>query len=134
MPEEFFGPWSIRVLDARFPQRQRFEIRGSDGSDGDHAATSDSTLAVSGARWTLAMSGLHGGVWRASALRRSAAAYTNTDGLVVTVGGDDSPPGTPDLDYDDLIVVLQSEDPSLDPRPWQNPYDFTIPRRIVQPD
>jgi hypothetical protein len=132
MPEEFFGPWSIRVLDSRIPQRQRIEIRGSDGSDGGHAAEPGSTLAVSGPSWTLAMAALHGGSWRPSALRRSAVAYTNADGLVVTVGGDDSPPGTLDRDYDDLIVVLQSEDPLLDPRPWTNPYDFTFPRRIVR--
>jgi hypothetical protein len=45
---------------------------------------------------------------------------------------DDSPPGALDLDDDDLIVVLQSEDPSLDPRPWRNPYDFTVPGRTVR--
>lgn len=134
MPESFSGRWSIRVLDSRIPDRQRFEIRGSDGSDGGHPAEPGATLGVTGAQWTLAMSARHGGAWRQSALRRSAATFTNADGLVVTVGGDDSPPGTLDLDYDDLIVVLHAEDPALDPGPWQNPYDFTLPSRFLRLD
>jgi len=134
MPEAFFGPWSIRVLDSHFPQRQRFEIRGSDGADGFYDGTPGSTLAVSGQRWTLAMSRREGGEWLPSALRRSAAAFTNADGFVVTVGAADSPPGTPGLDYDDMIVVLDSEDPALDPRRWSNPYDFTLPQRILRFD
>jgi hypothetical protein len=34
-----------------------------------------------------------------------------------------------------MIVVLHSQDPALSPTtPWINPYDFTIPRRFVEPD
>jgi hypothetical protein len=134
MTEAFSGRWSIRVLDSRMPDRQRFEIRGSDGSDGGHRAEPGAALAVNGPNWTLAMSARHQGVWRQSALRRKAATFTNADGLVVIVGGDDSPPGTPNPDYDDLIVVLHAEDPALDPGPWSNPYDFTLPIRALRND
>jgi hypothetical protein len=135
MPEVFYGPWSVRVLDSHFPQRQRFEISGSDASDGVYAGTPDSTVRVSGAQWTLTISSRDNDTWRASALRRTSASFTNTEGLVVWVGADDSPPGPVHLDYDDMIVVLHSEDPALSPRqPWINPYDFTIPPRFVQLD
>jgi hypothetical protein len=135
MPEVFYGRWSVRVLDSHFPQRQRFEISGSDASDGVYPGTPDSTVSVTGAQWTLAMSRRENDAWRASALRRNSAGFTNSEGLVVWVGADDGPLGTADLDYDDMILVLHSEDPALSPRkPWINPYDFTIPSRFVQLD
>jgi hypothetical protein len=81
------------------------------------------------------MSRLEGGSWLPSAVRRNAATFTNSDGLVVWVGADDSPPGTLELDYDDMILVLTSEDPALNPDvPLTNPYDFTIPLRVVRWD
>lgn len=135
MPEVFYGPWSVRVLDSHFPQRQRFEISGSDTSDGAYPGTPGSTVSVTGAKWSLTMSWREDGVWQPSALRRTSASFTNSEGLVVWVGAADSPSGSVDLDYDDMILVMHSEDPSLSPiRPWKNPYDFTIPRRIVEPD
>ena len=135
MPEVLYGPWSVRVLDSRFPQRQRFEISGSDSSDGTYPGTPDSTISVTGAQWSLTISRRVGGVWQPSALRRNDASFTNAEGLVVKVGADDSPPGTVEPDYDDMILVLRSEDPALNPDvPWSNPYDFTIPRRIIRLD
>lgn len=131
MAEVFYGPWSVRVLDSHFPQRQRFEISGSDGSDGAYPGTPDSTVSVTGEQWSLSISWRDGGVWQPSALRRKAATYTNPDGLVVTVGADDSPPGTIDPDYDDMILVMHYEDPLSPIRPTKNPYDFTIPGRIL---
>jgi hypothetical protein len=39
------------------------------------------------------------------------------------------------LDYDDMILVLTSEDPALNPDvPLTNPYDFTIPLRVIRWD
>jgi hypothetical protein len=76
MPEVFYGRWSVRVLDSHFPQRQRFEISGSDASDGVYPGTPDSTVSVTGAQWTLAMSRRENDAWRASALRRNSASPT----------------------------------------------------------
>jgi hypothetical protein len=133
--EVFYGRWSVRVLDSHFPQQQRFEISGSDAGDGFYFGTPDLTVSVSGAEWSLSMSRREGGLWLGSAVRRNAASFTNADGLVVWVGADDSPPGTLELDYDDMILVLTSEDPSLNPGvPWTNRYDFTVPWRIVRLD
>jgi len=135
MLEVFCGRWSLRVLDSHFPQTQRFEVSGSDAGDGAYSATPGSTVSVTGAQWTLSMSRLEGGSWLSSAVRRNAAAFTNVDGLVVWVGADDSPPGTLDPDYDDMILVLTSEDPWLNPDvPWTNPLEFTIPPRAIRLD
>jgi hypothetical protein len=128
--EEFYGPWSVRVLDSRFSQRQHFEISGSDGSDGAYEATGDLTIDVTGERWTLIASVSKGGVWRPSALRRFNATFSSADGLIVTVGGDDNPPGTPDSNFDDMILVLEYKNPAVNPpEGWQNLYDFTIHAR-----
>jgi hypothetical protein len=133
--EEFYGPWSVRVLDSRFPQRQHFEISGSDGSDGAYEATRDLTIDVTGERWTLTASVSKGGVWQPSALQRSNATFSSADGLIVTVGGDDNPPGTPDPNFDDMILVLEYKNPTVNPpEGWQNPYDFTIPLEIIEWD
>lgn len=66
-------------------------------------------------------------------MRRVESAWHSA--CTIWVGADDSPPGTLDTDYDDMILVLTSEDPSLNPDvTWANPLKFTIPPRIIRLD
>jgi hypothetical protein len=135
MTEVFFGPWSVSVQrkDADFDQR--VVISGAAVGSGAHPGVVGPTVGVDGDRWELDLEWSDGGPWQPSAVRRTAT-FTPLDGLVVTLGGDDGPPATADHDFDDLVVVVQSADPALDPlRSGGFPYDFSLPEdRIVEED
>jgi hypothetical protein len=131
MPEVFYGPWSISVDSKDSVFEQRFVIQGSDSSDGTYPGTTGTSVAVTGKQWTVTMEWLDGSTWQPSGVRRSAT-YTLQEGVVVTLAADDSPAGVADQDYNDLMVVMKYEDPSLNPlRPSGNPYDFTIPEGAI---
>jgi hypothetical protein len=131
--EVFHGPWFVRVERKDSVAAQRFVISGSDSSDGGYPGVPGESVSVTGDEWVLSMDWRTTGQFEPSRIRRSAT-YDVQNGLIITLGADDGPPATADEDFDDLIVVLQSEDPSLDPlRPGGNPYDFTIPEDIIIP-
>src|SRR6266702_2363169 len=126
----FFGPWDIRVDAKDAVLTQKVEISGSDSSDGTYPGEVGTELRVVGERWTLRMLWLDGSMPRPSRIQRSAA-YDAIGGLVVTLGADDGPPETADGDFNDMILIMKSPDPALDPlHPNGIPYDFTIPEKI----
>jgi hypothetical protein len=133
MAEIFHGPWAVHVESKNSFFAQRFVISGSDSSDNGYPGVPGQSIGVTGDEWTLTMDWLDGNQFRPSRIRQSAT-YDVQKGLIVTLGADDGPPETADRDFNDMIVVLQSEDPSLDPlTPSGNPYDFTIPEEIIVP-
>lgn len=130
MTEVFFGPWSVTVQRKNAGFDQRVMISGATVGSGAHPGVVGTSVGVDGDRWELDLEWSDGGPWQRSAVRR-AATFTSLDGLVVTLGGDDGPPATADHDFDDLVVVVQSADPALDPlRPREPPYDFSLPGAI----
>jgi hypothetical protein len=133
MKEVFYGPWSIRVDQKESNLDQRFLISGSDNADGGYAGVVGFSIGVTGKEWTLTAEWLDGNQFRPSRLRRSAR-YDVQEGLIVTLGADDGQEPTADLDFNDMVLVLESEDPALDPiRPSGNPYDFTITENMLVP-
>jgi hypothetical protein len=131
MPESFSGPWSVSVQSTDSVFAQRFVIEGSDSSDGAYPATPGTSIGVTGGEWTISADWLDGNTFVHSAMLRTAT-YDVQDGLVVTLAADDSPPETADHDFNDMILILQCEDPALDPlRPNGIPYDFTVPEGTI---
>jgi hypothetical protein len=127
----FSGPWHVRVDTTDAVLTQQVQITGSDSSDGTYPGQVATEFQAMGESWTLRLLWLDGTTPRPSRIRRSAT-YTAVDGLIVTLGADDGPPETADGDFNDMIVVMKSRDPALDPlSPAGNPYDYTIPERFV---
>jgi hypothetical protein len=134
MSEEFFGDWTLEVIEKEAAFSERFVIDGSDASDGVYPGeTTTPPLAVTGARWrvTLEWNDNAGSGWQPSDVRRTGAAYTLQDGLVIVLGADDNFPQFRDEDYDDVVLRCTSNDPRINPwHPFINPYDFTLPRDV----
>ncbi len=134
MAELFYGPWSVSVERKDSGYAQRFVIKGSDSSDGGYPGVPGESVGVTGEEWSLTMDWLDdNNQFRPSRVRRSAR-YDVQDAIIVTLAADDGPPETADQDFNDLVLVLRCEDPSLDPlRPSGNPYDFTITADMIVP-
>jgi hypothetical protein len=131
--EVFHGPWFVRVDSTEAGAAQQFSISGSDSSDGGFPGVPGESVSVSGDEWTLTMEWFDGSQFLPSRLRRSAT-YDVQAGLIVTLAADDGPPETADEDFNDLVLMLQSEDPDLNPIPPQGPPpDFTIPKGSLVP-
>jgi hypothetical protein len=131
MAEMFSGEWTLAVFSKDAAFSQRFIVEGSLASDGVYAGeTTTPPVAVSGQRWfvSLEWNNNAGSGWQASAVRRTSAAFTLQDGLVVFLGGDDNYEHLRDNDFNDVVVVCRNVDPALHPwLPFVNPYDFTLP-------
>jgi hypothetical protein len=133
MTETFYGPWSVAVVGKDSNFDQRFVITGSDTADGGYAGVVGFSIGVTGDEWTLTMDWLDSNQFRPSRIER-AARYDVRDALIVTLGADDGPEATADRDFNDMVLVLRSEDPALDAlRPSGNPYDFTITEGMLVP-
>lgn len=128
MPEEFSGPWSIEVVLHHAAFDQQFVIEGSDQSDGAYPGVPGTMVAqVDGPAWRLIPqwnSGASG--WLPSATLRTTE-FTTEQGLVVTVGADDTPPAGQDFDFDDLVVRCVALDKELNPYAGSTPADLTLP-------
>lgn len=133
MSETFYNEWAIHVDQNNALYSQRFVISRSASSDGSYAASLGmSPVTVSGEEWTLAMewNDNNSSGWQASRIRRSAE-YTVQGGFTIVLAADDGPaPG--DQDFDDLVLICKSLDPTTDPPlPTSNPYDFTISEEVL---
>lgn len=133
MEEVFYGPWEVRVISKEASFDEQIVIVGSDASDGAYPGIPGGGPGpVAGSKWTLRAewNDNAGSGWQPSDLRRSAA-YTLDEGLVVTIGIDDNLDTVRDYDYNDVVVVCRSLDPSHTPmHPIINPYDFTVPKDV----
>lgn len=132
-PEVFHGPWQVEVVgrDAWFDQQ--FVIAGSSNADGSYPGVVGQAVSVDGADWSLSLEWRDQGPWEPSRVQRSAD-YDVMLGLSVTLGADDGPVATADFDYNDVVILCRSLDPAHDPnRPTRNPYDFSIPEKVLVP-
>jgi hypothetical protein len=131
MSEIFSGEWSVKVLDKMALFDQRFTISGSDNnSDGPHPGVLGSPdVSVTGKRWVLTMewNDNERSGWQPSQSRRSGT-YTIKEGLMIQLGAKDNWPrrGDGDRDFNNLVLACKFVDPTLNPKPPDNPYDFTI--------
>jgi len=148
MAEMFSGAWTIECLWSG-AWSKRFIIEGSLASDGVYPLGWDGVpmglnpvnvlttppISVSGPNWLIRFEWDGGGVlgWQSdTSLKRSSAAYTLQDGLVVELLSDNrsvSTPGPLSI-YDSASLRCRNVDPKLNPwHPFANPYDFTLPKR-----
>lgn len=129
MAETFYGNWRVTVAQINAVFSQGFLISGSDSSDGTYLGIAGATVTISGQEWTLAAAWNDGASgWKSSLVRREVA-YTVQGGLSITLKSDD---GGGDGDYDDMILVCQSLDPTINPMlPFNNPYSFTIEESML---
>lgn len=127
----FSGTWLIQVLSKDAAFSERFVIEGSDAADGIYAGEITTTpIVVTGARWFLRFEWNNnaGSGWQASDIRRTAAAFTSSAGLVTVLGADDNVPTLRDHDFNDLVLLCQNLDPDLNPTiPPGGGLDFSTP-------
>ena len=131
---EFFGSWTVQVVQKDAAFSERFVIEGSDASDGAYPGdTGTPAVSVSGPRWRIRMEWNDnvGSGWQSSAVRRNSVGYTVQDGLVILLGADDNYEQFRDHDFDDVVLRCSSDDPQVNPwRPFANPYDLTLPKDV----
>ncbi len=139
----FHGPWLVTMTDSMV-DRMSVVITGSQGADGRyvvHADTKTFEVFVDGGRWTIQIDGHEGGTWV------PAEAWPETDeggarrrmrfeagrGLIVSLETGTwawhSDLGVPfnDIFRSGLRLECVSQDPSTNPIPTANPFDFTVP-------
>lgn len=130
--EIFYGPWRVEVVGGDAVRPQRFVIAGSDNADGAYPGALGTGVNVEGDHWTVTMEWQDHAVFRASEIARTAT-FDVQRGLLVTLGADDLSGGG-DRDFNDLILLLSSNDPELNPNPPSgNPYDFSYPESFLEP-
>jgi hypothetical protein len=132
----FYGPWRIEVASKDADYSQRYVIAGSAGSDGAHVADiTTPPVLVDGAAWTISLewNDNAGSGWLPSDVRKSAS-NTLAEGLVVTLGADDNYAWYRDGDYNDVVLRLYNQDPTLNPWvPFPGLPDFTVHARPRDP-
>lgn len=134
MAETFSGEWTIEVLQKDAAFSERFIIQGSLASDGTYAGeTATPPLLVSGPKWTIQFEWNDdaGSGWQPSEVRRTDAAYSRQEGLIVILGVDDNSAALRDRDFNDVVLLCRNVEPQLNP--WylvDYPYDFTVPDEV----
>jgi hypothetical protein len=136
MAETFSGQWLVEVFQKDAAFSERFIVEGSLGSDGIYPGEMITpAVSVSGQNWSIRFewNDNAGSDWQESAVRRTGAAYTLQDGLIVFLGADDNFPSRRDGDFNDVVLRCRNLDPQLNPwDPFANPYDFTLPKDVRQ--
>ncbi len=136
MAEMFSGDWTVEVFQKDADFSERFIIEGSRASDGVYPGeTATPPVSVSGPSWFIRFewNDNAGSGWQPSDVRRTGAAYTLQDGLVVLLGADDNFEQLRDHDFNDVVLRCRNVDPQLNPwHPFANPYDFTLPEDVRQ--
>jgi hypothetical protein len=127
MPVIFYGQWSLDVIGNVGEFQQRLRIAGSIASDGTVAGTVGTQLAaIDGAGWNVFMerSADGGATWLPNLVQRLPS-VTPTDGLIVTLYGDDSVVAPQDSDVTVQLVYLNRQVNPTGPTP--PPYSYTLP-------
>jgi hypothetical protein len=126
MPVTFYGKWSLDVIGNVGEFDQRVRIVGSIASDGSVSGAVGTQLAeIDGASWEvfLERSSDSGTTWLPNVIQR-VPSVTQTDGLIVTLFGDDSIVPPQDSDVTVKFVYLNRQVNPVGPQP---PYSFTLP-------
>jgi hypothetical protein len=127
----FYGDWLVKVDQINADFSQQFTIIGSDSSDGTYPGIPGTAVTVSGEGWGIIAKWNDGTSGWTASLVREVVAYTVQGGLNKTWNIDD---GVGDGDYNDMILVCQSLDPTINPMlPFNNPYNFTITESMLDP-
>lgn len=111
---------------------QRIRISGSEGADGEYPGVPGTTIEVRSDHWQLGMDWRdpNGGTWQPSRIRRLGT-YTSTDGLVLTLGADDSPRAVGDADFNDMTVTARYLDRFDPPTATGELYDFSVTEGMI---
>lgn len=142
--ESLHGPWLVKMTDSLLGRRMSVVINGSDGADDRYVIEPDTDLfevPVDGGRWTIQLDVDEGGTWvpaeadpptdEGGARRRMW--FEAGPGLIVSLetGSWAWHPdlGVPfsDIFRPGLRLECVSQDPSTNPIPAPNPFDFTLP-------
>lgn len=132
MPVTFYGKWSLDVVGNVGEFDQRVRIVGSIASDGTVSGAIGTQVAdIDGASWNvfLERSSDGGATWQPNLVQRIPS-VTPTDGLIVTLFGDDSIVAPQDSDVTVQFVYLNLQ---VNPPGPQPPYSYTLPPGDFRP-
>lgn len=130
--QTFYGPWSMRVTNQEGFFSERFEILGSNGSDGLYIPADDGTpfdFDADGAQWTVDFQAKIGDEDWFSYEPDRATAVIPPQGLTVTLKIEPliEPGGEALVFNHHMVLTCISTDPELNP-PWPViPVDFSLP-------
>jgi hypothetical protein len=122
--EKFYGPWDLTLNHVDRDSQQRFVISGSDNADGKYNFPFGGfvNLVVTGTAWSISFELVRFPPipvprWEQRAVKRTSR-FEAGRGLIVELDTIAAPR---------LSLICISMDPTLNPNPTANPYDFTIP-------
>jgi hypothetical protein len=126
------GTWTLTAVSSEAGWTQGVLITGSAAHDGIHPmAVGDVIADVSGHELTVKPHAFDPdvGIWEES-LEQEQMSWDPNKGVVITIYADDHPSGTPDHDFNDLVVQCSSQDRDL-AAPGHRDMDLTIPEQGV---
>jgi hypothetical protein len=127
MNQTFFGPWTVRIVEYFTSWGTRLVFSGTTQHDGAYEIDPAVTFAVDGEEWTLATeTGSAAQQWTPQPMRR-ATRFDHIGGLIVDLEMGNPHTGGMVFEWDYLRLECQCTDPSVNPDPTPNPFDFTIP-------
>lgn len=132
--EIFYGEWSVECYKVDAVFSEQFIIKGSDNGDAIYKGTPGTNIArVSGEQWSISMEWNDNASsgWQPSDIKRSSS-YTVQEGLVIMLGADDNYSTQRDSDYNDLILICKSLDPTINPTPPPTIQDFKISEDMIK--
>lgn len=144
MTDTLYGNWSVKCRELNWGWGdQRFVINGSDSSDGIYDAIPDTEIArVSGPEWSIKIeyNWNRGDTLFYPSSTRKLVSYTVSEGLMITIGASndyvvvDGPGGMHGSpDYIDTVIICKSLDPTINPKPPDISYNFSIsPDKVRQ--
>jgi len=142
--ETFHGPWLVTMTNSIVGRSMSVAVAGSEGADGRYVIDSDTEtfeVFVDGGRWTIEIDVDDGGTWvpaeaspetdEGGARRRMR--FEAGRGLIVSLETgswawhDDLGVPFSDIFRPGIRLECVSQDPSTNPIPTANPFDFTLP-------
>jgi hypothetical protein len=125
------GAWLLRVDEKKAQFSQRFIVSGANRGNGIYAERLGLAVSVDGPSWLIDFewndddrSG-----WEKSRCKKLDAKFSFSSGLVIKIGADDNFLHLADDDFDDLVLVCECQDPTINGPAFVNPYDFSLKRR-----
>lgn len=115
MPQAFNGRWKLTVVAKNAGFAHRIRVTGAVTGNGVYASMPGTVASVSGPAWSvfLEWSDGAGSGWQESAVAR-AEGFPTPITRSVELRADDNFPAQRDNDYDDLIVLAESQDPPFE--------------------